>query len=134
MASSPLAMTYESFRDHHTGTVTLTDATDHATTAITATGATDYTDVRHFDRVTITAVNGAANVCTFTVEGSMDGTNWSTVAYGTGSSAAYTQAGLSATAGSDNILFLPPSDYLRFVRVNISAANANGCTFKVYGG
>lgn len=113
--------------------VTLTDATDHVTTAITATGGTDYVDVGYLKQVSISVVNGAANVCTFTVEGSLGGTNFSTIAYGQGSSGAYTQSAHSSAAAEKTILFLPPDDYVRYVRVNISAANANGCTFTVYG-
>ena len=124
--------------DQHPGgvtslTATITDATDHITTLITATGATDFVDVRPFRQVTIGVVNGASNVCTYTVEGSPDGTNFETIAYGSGSSAAYTQAAKTTTAGDDDMLFLPPDDYVGYVRVNISAANANGCTFNVFG-
>lgn len=112
----------------------LTDATDHKTTAITATGASDFADVRFVRRVSIGVVNGASNSVIFTVEGSLDGSNWETVAYGTGSSAAYTQSAKTTTAGDDDILFLPPDDFLGYVRVNVSTANANGTTFRVYGG
>ena len=134
MASSPLSLqTDTGWSGRRAGRRVITDATNHATTAITATGATDYVDVRYAERVAIGVVNGAANVCTYTVEGSFDGTNWETVAYGSGSSAAYTQAAKTTTAGDDDILFLPPADFFYFVRVNISAANANGCTFTVYG-
>jgi hypothetical protein len=122
-------------RSAHTSRTPLTDATDHVTTAIVATGATDYADIREHERVSINVVNGATEDCDFTVEGSLDGTNWSTVAYGSGSSSAYTQASKNVAISGDEILFLPPDDYLSFVRVNISDANATaGTTFTVYGG
>jgi hypothetical protein len=111
----------------------LTDATDHVTTAITATGGTDYADVRSSDLLSLEVLNGATNSVIFTVEKSDDGTHWLTTAYGQGSSAAYTQAALTVTGGSYAILHLPPDDYFRFLRVNVSAANANGTTFTVHG-
>jgi hypothetical protein len=135
MASSPLNLTVDSgWSGRRAGSRVITDATNHATTAITASGATDYVDVRYAERVAIGVVNGAAEDCDFTVEGSFDGTNWVTVAYGSGSSAAYTQASKNIAISGDEILFLPPDDFFYFVRVNISDANAtNGTTFTVYG-
>lgn len=134
MASALVPSAYDTFRDHHSVATVITDATDHKTTALTATGGSDYVDIIHVGRVSIGVVNGASNSCIYTVEGSLDGTNWETVAYGSGSSAAYTQAAKTTTAGDDDILFLPSADYLRFVRVNIATANSNGTTFTVYGG
>ncbi len=133
MASISLGMRTDKSGEHVSGSRTLTDATDHSTTAITATGATDSANVTRFSRVAINVVNGAANSCIFTVEGSLDGTNFSTVAYGAGSSAAYTQGARTTTAATKEIVFLPDADMLNYVRVNVSTANANGCTFTVYG-
>ncbi len=134
MASQNISCTnLATFPERASGSRTITDATDHATTAITATGATDAVNVSRFHRVAINVVNGATNSVIFTVEGSLDGTNFSTVAYGTGSSAAYTTAAATVTAGVKSIVFLPDSDLLNYVRVNVSTANANGTTFTVYG-
>lgn len=134
MASQTRGFDYAHNRNSTAGSQVITDATDHVTTAITATGATDSVEVKHVNRVAIGVVNGATNSVTFTVEGSLDGTNFSTIAYGTGSTSAYTQVAHSTTGGSKEILYLPPDDFIYYVRVNISAANANGTTFTVYGG
>lgn len=118
---------------HHERTV-LTDATNHSTTAITATGGTDFADVRKLRSVSIGVVNGASEAVVFTVEGSVDGVNFSTIAYGTGSSAAYTQAACTVAISTKAVLFLPPDDAIGYVRVNPSDANATaGTTFTVYG-
>ena len=134
MASQNISPTnLSTFPERASGSRTITDATDHSTTAITATGATDAVNVSRFLRVGINVVNGATNSVVFTVEGSLDGTNFTTVAYGTGSSAAYVVSAATVTAGVKSILFLPDADLLNYVRVNISSANANGTTFTVYG-
>ena len=133
MASITLGMRTDHSGDTFSGSRTLTDATDHTTTAITATGATDSVNVSRMRRVGINVVNGAANSCIYTVEGSLDGTNFSTIAYGKGSSGAYTQSSATTTAGTKEIIFLPDADLLNYVRVNVGTANANGCTFTVYG-
>lgn len=134
MASQTRGFDYAHNRNSTAGSQVITDATDHVTTAITATGATDSVEVKHVNRVAIGVVNGATNSVVFTVEGSLDGTNFSTIAYGSGSSAAYTQSSKTVTGGSKAILYIPPDDFVYFVRVNIATANANGTTFTVYGG
>lgn len=101
---------------------------------LTGTGTSDAVEVIGVRRVAIGVNNGADNACTFTVEGSLDGTNFDTVAYGTGSSAAYTQDAHTTAAAGKDILYLPSDDFIRYVRVNVSAANANGTAFTVYGG
>jgi hypothetical protein len=134
MASQNLSIAnLATFPERASGSRVITDATDHSTTAITATGATDAVNVARFHRVAINVVNGATNSCIFTVEGSLDGTNFFTVAYGAGSSAAYTQGARTTTAATKEGVFLPDADLLNYVRVNISSANANGTTFTVYG-
>jgi ATP-dependent protease HslVU (ClpYQ) peptidase subunit len=133
VTSARAGATQDNLRNVAVFSVPLTDATDHLTTAITATGATDFADVRFCRAVSINVVNGASNSAIFTVEGSLDGTNFETVAYGSGSSAAYTQAAKTTTADDDDLLFLPPDDHLRYVRVNVATANANGTSFTVYG-
>jgi hypothetical protein len=133
MASITLGMRTDKSGNALSGSRTITDATDHSTTALTATGATDSVNISKMRRAGINVVNGATNSCVFTVEGSLDGTNFATVAYGTGSSAAYTQSAATVTAGTKSIVFLPDADLLNYVRVYVSSANANGTTFTVYG-
>jgi hypothetical protein len=100
--------------------------------ATTATGATDHADVTGCSRITILADNGATNTATFTVQGSLDGTNWHTIAYRVDSSASYVLTGLSVTGSSKSVAHLSPTEYVRFLRVNLSAANANGTSIYVY--
>lgn len=116
-----------------TSTVGQDDATGPGTdlVSIIANGPTGYVNLDAWRRATIGVVNGATNPVTFTVEGSNDKTNWFTIAYGSGSQAAYTQAALTVAAAAKALLFLPPSDLVRYVRVNVSVANANGTTFLV---
>ena len=135
MASSQVTGTLDQFPGQVTTLkVVLTDATDHLTTAITATGGTDFVEIAGFRAVSIGVVNGATTGVTFTVEGSSDGTNFVTAAYGQGSSAAYTQAALTLAASAKTVLLLPSSDYFPFIRVNISSGNStNGTTFTLNG-
>lgn len=112
--------------------VILTDATDHSITSIVATGATDWADTTYASRVTIQVVNGASNNVVSTIEGSLDGTNWFTLAYRVEASSAYTTGNWTVGGGAADIVHLDPSDYVRFVRVNIGTANANGSTFTVF--
>lgn len=113
--------------------VALLDGTSGAG-SVTNAGATSRANIAFNKRAAIRVVNGATNPVTFTVEGSLDGAGWETVAYGVGASGAYTQTARTTPAGTDEILFLPPDDLLGFVRVNVSAPNANGSTFRVFGG
>lgn len=110
----------------------LTDGTSHAQ-SVTNSVATDYITLAGVNRVSIQVVNGITNSCTFTLQGSNDGTNWVTIAYGQGATGAYTQAALVAAAGTSYVLYLPPDDAMRFVRANVSAANSVGTTFRVHG-
>jgi hypothetical protein len=112
--------------------VPLTDGTSHLVSVVNSV-ATDYADVRQARTVGINVVNGITNSVVFTVEGSLDGENFSTVAYGTGSNSAYLQTAATIAHDDTAILFLPNGDLLRYVRVNPSAANALGTTFTVYG-
>lgn len=83
--------------------------------------------------VTVQAVNGITNGVTFTLEGSIDGVNWYTLAYTTGSDTAYVKTAVVLAASAKTLLFLPPADFVRYVRVNVSSANAVGTTFTYAG-
>jgi hypothetical protein len=133
MASTQVTGTFDTLPGRRVAlTVTITDGTSHTSPVVNAV-ATDYVDVSGVRNVSIQVVNGASNTCTFTLQGSNDGTNWNTIAYGQGSSAAYTQGALAASAGTSYILYLPPDDTIKYVRANVSGANSNGTTFTVHG-
>lgn len=132
MASQQTDMQYDSGGGVTTGTGRLTDPTTHGT-SIVNTGASDFVDISKLRTVSLHIVNGASNSYTVTAEGSVDGTNFSTIAYGTGSSAAYTQSALTVAASAKAIVFLPDADALRYIRLNASAANSNGTTVTVFG-
>ena len=116
----------------NTLTGVLTDGTSH-TSPVTNSVATDVVDVSGVRNVSIHVVNGASNSVVFTVEGSLDGTNFSTAAYGQGSSGAYIQTAATITASSTTIVYLPPDDVVRYVRVNPSSANSVGTVFTIFG-
>ena len=104
-------------------------------TQITANETTKRSrDLSQSRRVSINVDNRAAESVTFTVEGSLDGVNWSTISYGYNNTGAYTATALTLAASAKAILFLPPDDFVRYVRVNVSDGNAtNGTYFTVYG-
>lgn len=130
MASSLDNLTYD--QGSGIGSGTFKDGTSHSA-SITNNVATDYIDITPIVRGAFQVVNGAANSFTFTVEGSIDGSNFSTVAYGTGSSSAYTQSAASVTGGSKGLFFLPDADVIRYIRLNVSAANSNGTNVYFFG-
>ena len=109
----------------------LTDPTTHIA-SVTNTGGGDYADTLGTSRITIECQNNATNAVTFTVEGSFDGTNFYTLAYKTDSLAAYAITGLVVAGSAKDIVHLSPTEYVRYVRVNQSAANANGTTYNLY--
>jgi hypothetical protein len=116
-----------------TGLGSFTDGTTNATTIVTE-AASNSLDIGPIVRGAFQVVNGASEAFTFTVEGSIDGTNFSTIAYGTGSSGAYTQAAATVAADAKGIFFLPDADVLRYIRLNISASNAaNGTVVTFFG-
>ena len=100
--------------------------------ALTATGGSASVTIAGWKRATILVSNGITTAAIFTLEGSPNGSDWFTIAYGQGASAAYTQAPLTVAASTKALLFLPPSDGILWVRVNISTANANGTTFTMF--
>ena len=110
-----------------------TDGTSDAALIVTQ-AASNSLDISAVVRAAFQVVNGAAEDFTFTVEGSIDGTNFSTIAYGTGSSAAYTQAAATVSAGAKGIFYLPDADVIRYLRLNITASNAaNGTAVHFFG-
>lgn len=119
-------------RFSHNDRWVLQDGTSHASPVVNS-AATDFIDVSRVNKVSIHVVNGITNSVVFTIEGSNDGANFSTIAYGQGSSGAYTQAACTVTAGSKTICYLPPDDVTRYIRVNPSSANSVGTVFTVEG-
>lgn len=132
MASTLDNLTYDTGSGFGSGT--FRDGTTHSSSITTDAATTDYIDITRIVRGAFQVVNGAAESFTFTVEGSINGTNFSTIAYGTGASAAYTQASATVTADSNGIFFLPDADAIRYIRLNVSASNgANGTTVYFFG-
>lgn len=132
MASQQSDIQYDQGGGVTTAIATLRDGTTHSAT-LTSSAATDFVDVSKVNRVSLHVVNGATNSVVFTVEGSIDGTNFSTIAYGEGSSAAYTQAAKTVVASAKTILFLPDADAIRFLRLNVSSGNSVGTAVTVFG-
>lgn len=112
-------------------TVVLTDNTSHADST-TATGGSDWALVEGFSRHSIYVVNGASNSVVFTVEGSLDGTNFETISYRLLSSGVYAESNITITAGNKDVVHFSPTEYFRYLRVNVGTANANGTTFTLY--
>ncbi len=113
---------------------TLTDATTHAA-SITTTGATDWANVSDVDGGTLTVTNGATNVVTFTIEGSVDGVTFPAgdIGHRASGGGAFVTTAITTTAATTAFYFLSDVDRLNFIRVNVSAANANGTTFAFEG-
>lgn len=104
-----------------------------ATTTLTGTGASaDQISVCGFPRITVMVDNGATNAPTYTIEGTVDGTNWQTLATRKDGSATYSITGRSPVGGAKEYVHLDPTCVVRKVRVNQSAANANGTTYTFY--
>lgn len=104
-----------------------------ATETINANGNSSSLDITGLRYVSVLVNNGATEDCDFTVEGSLDDSNWETVAYGSGSSGSYTQASLNVPISTTTHLYLPPDDFIRFIRFNVSDANTTaGTVFTVY--
>lgn len=112
-------------------TRTLTDNTTHAALT-TATGGSDYANVEGFSRNSIYVVNGATNNVVFTIQGSLDGTNWETISYKLLSSGTAAESNITVAGDAKDIVHISPTEYIRFLRVNVGTANANGSTFTVY--
>lgn len=112
----------------------LTDGTSHAAGApITATGATDFADVTYLKKVALNVVNGVTNTVIFTPEGSLDGVNWFPLTFKVAGTTAIATGARTTPAATAEALFLSDIDYIRFLRVNVGTANANGTTFKALG-
>jgi len=112
-------------------TCILTDATDHSITSIVATGATDFAPMTYRARTTVSVTNGASNNVIFTVEGSCDGSNFATMGWRPDSATSYVVTASTVSGGATVLHHLDPGDYIRYLRVNVSTANANGTTFTV---
>ncbi len=130
MASRLSEITYDTGSGY--GVADFTDGTTHSTT-LTSSAATDFIDISRIVRGAFQVVNGATNSVVFTVEGSIDGVNFSTISYGTGSSGAYVQTAVTQVASAKAIYFLPDADVLRYIRLNVSSGNSVGTTVKFFG-
>ena len=111
----------------------LLDATSNVA-SVTHTGGTGSADVTLESRIAIYVTNGAANNVVFDVQGSMDDTNFFDISYRVSSDVVYATLGTDVTVagGTKQVIFISPSEYVRFVRINVGTANANGTTFDVY--
>lgn len=106
----------------------------HSTALASVTTATPTAGVRvdAAKHVAILCVNGITTSVIFTVEGSLDGTNWFTMATSVGSDAAPVKTAITVLGSAKQQLYLPPNDMVNYVRVNVSTPNANGTAFTVY--
>lgn len=113
-------------------TVVLTDNASHADLT-TATGGSDWALVEGYSRHSLYVVNGASNSVVFTCEGSMDGTNFEAgISYRLLSSGSYAESNITVTAGAKDVVHFSPTEYFRYLRVNVGTANANGTVFTLY--
>lgn len=101
--------------------------------AQTTTGGTDYIDLAGYvSKCVITVINGATNAVSVKVEGSHDGTTWSDVPFLAVDDAAGTLdtvprlAAESFAASGTGFLFLVPGQWPRYIRANVTSANAVG--------
>ena len=102
-------------------------------TAQTGTGRGDHIDLAGFvSKCVFEVINGATNSASVQIEGSMDGTNWITLAHRVDSATAYTVTANAVTASTREFMFLAQGDWPRYVAANITVANANGVTIRVY--
>lgn len=89
---------------------------------------TTATDTDHVDtlgyagRFYVVGINGATNSATFELQGSHDGTTFSTL---TGTSGA-------VAADEQRFVFMGSGEVPRYVRVTVTTANANGTDFHLY--
>lgn len=98
--------------------------------SITTTTQSDHVDVLGYTgRVYIAAENGAANPVTFTVQGSHDATTWVTLVLEVDPSTFADITDVTVAAATDQIVFLNPAAIPRYLRINVTAANANGTAF-----
>lgn len=98
-----------------------------------AAGETDHVDMRGWSgRVYVATVNGATDGVDFEVEGSHNGTDWvALVLEFDGNGDPVTERAVSA--GGYDLLFLDSRALPRYVRLNVTSANAtNGSVFVVH--
>lgn len=110
------------------------NGTNHGASAvlgsITTNAASDHTDVFGYTgRIYIAAENGITNPVTFTVQGSHDATTWVTLVLEINPSDFSDITDVTVLAGADEIVFLNPAGVPRYLRVNVTSANANGTAF-----
>lgn len=108
---------------------------DKTTTLLVANEASAKSrDLSQSNRVSIGVNNGGTETCVFTVEGSVDGANWSPIAWTRDGTGTYAITSVTAAISAKIIVFLHPDYFVRYVRVNVSDGNATaGTTFTVYG-
>lgn len=104
-------------------------AVSYALGTPTANGPTDHADIiGYVSRVYIHVDNGAANPVVWGVDGSHDGTNWFEIGWRR-STGTFATTDVTTTAAVKEAVFLAGTDCPRFVRVNVTTANANGSAF-----
>ena len=100
---------------------------------VTSTGTSDYGDLLGYKRRTIVATNNGSVTGTFTIQGSVDNTNWDSIGYGVGTSSGYTKAARTLGTSTTEEYYLAPEDYTRYVRVNVTgSAGGSGFVFNIY--
>lgn len=97
---------------------------------ISTVAATDHTDIRGMnERVYIAVDNGATDSVTFRVQGSHDGVTWVTLVLEVDPSTFADITTVTVAAGADDLVFLNPDAVPRFLRIDVTVANANGTSF-----
>lgn len=92
--------------------------------SLTSTTSTDHVDTLGFPtRFYVAGVNGATNSCTFELQGSGNGTTFTTIAATSG----------AVAADVTRFVHLTAANMPRYVRVAVTAANENGTAFTVFG-
>mgnify|MGYP003387349604 CR=1 FL=1 len=110
---------------------TLADGTTHADLVTTAV-ASDFSDCVGFSCNFFYVDNGITTSVIFTVQGSLDGTNFETISYRLLSSGVYAEAAVTVVGSAKDVLHFSPTEYFRYLRVNVSTQYANGTRFTLY--
>lgn len=105
--------------------------------AQTGTGATDHVDLAGYvSKAIVTVVNGATNTCDVKVQGSHDASTWADIAHtaveGSTRDAAPKSTAEQVAAGATAFLCLIPGEWPRYVRANVTGANANGVSIYLF--
>lgn len=107
-------------------------AQEYVLGTITTAVESDYADlVGEHERVVLAIENGATNSCVFEVQCSHDGTNWVTIVLSIDPTDGSEVTSHTVTAGAYDMLHFDPHAVGRYIRVDVTTANANGTSFSL---